>query len=361
MISIILLMAGTNNAYAFSSTWNNYGIKFYNNALLENVANNKWFDYGAIGEYYKPKFQWFNIVPLDQYPEGGIQFSPVSLSKENIHKTFSNNVNTFIAEWNKNTKIYWDAIDSCDATYKEIEKFSPLIGGNMFMEMNNNSIQLSKEEYIKVIACYVKDKHKISQEIATGLVAYRKHNIGTAMAQFNKMVWRTGDNLSMYRNIFNGKAKYVNGFALRANGKKVEEFSVYGWGTCGASSIFYQNALKTHGIEIVKRQAHSNFYTSYYGDTIGLDATIFWSANGSPSVDLVMKNNTGINIYMTTYDWSNRYKYHYWVNFFAPFIQSNTIKRENEKVKGNNCYKNTIISPDGSKKYVTSCYKNIYK
>lgn len=353
----------TNINIASAEVINNsdYGIKFYHKALVETVEQHKDFDFWAIGNYYQPRFQWFWVIPLDKYPGEWIKFSPVSLSKENIHKTMSNNIETFIAEWNKNTQLYGDYIATCDATYKEIEKFGPMVGWNMLMEMNNNSINLSKEDYMRVVACYVKEKHKISQEIGTWLLAYRKHNIWTAMKQFNNMVWKNWENLSMYNNIFNGKAKYVNWLALRVNGKKVEEFSVYGGGTCWASSIFYQNALKTYGIEIVKRQAHSNFYTSYYGNTIGLDATIFWSANGTPAIDLVMKNNTGINLYMTTYDWNNRYKYFYWVNFYAPFIQQNKIKAENEKVKWNNCYKNTITSPDGSKRYVTSCYKNVYK
>lgn len=337
-----------------------HSVYSYKKALDAKVAENQDFDFGSIGTYFSPQFQEFTIMDINNYPSNGIEFSPYSLSKQKIHETMNKHIDEFIGEWNRHTGLYGNYFATCDKIYWELDKFWPMIGGNMLMELDNNSIRLNKEEYINIIACYIKDKHKVSQEIKTGLAAYRKHNIGTALRQFDNKVWANGENLAMYENIFNGKAKYVNGYALRVNGQRVEEFSVYGGGTCGVSSIYYQNALKTYGVDIVKRQAHSNFYKSYYGNTIGLDATIFGSSNGKASVDLVMKNNTGINIFMTTYDYASKRNYIYGVNFYAPFIQQNKIKQENEVVKGKNCYRNTITDPTGKSRYITSCYKNVY-
>lgn len=339
-----------------------YNTRDYIKELKNTINQNKDIDWSHVGDNYHPQFDSFHAVKLNDYPQEGVKISPVALTHLNIRNAFGARSELLLEDWNKYTTIYGQAINTCDVIYNNISEIEKYIGGNILMEKNGNSILLTKDDYINIVACFVKNEHNISQQINTGYESYRKHNIGTGLKNFNNRVWQDGERLPMYSNIFDGKSKYVTGKALRLNkNNKVEDFDVYGGGTCGISTVFYQNGLKTFGIDVEQRQPHSNYYVSYYGKTIGLDATIFGWANGKATVDLVMKNNTGKNLYMTTYDYSTKGKYHYGVNFYAPFIKRNQIKQETEKAKGGSkCYVNTITKANGEKKTIRSCYKNVY-
>ena len=103
----------------------------------------------------------------------------------------------------------------------------------------------------------------------------RNKNIARACFSFNKVVGERTLARGFYEAI-----EYVSG----------EHVTGVGGGACQASTTVYQAALKA-GLTVTKREFHNDKVS--YAD-YGLDATVYW-----PRKDLVFKNNTNGNIYIT--------------------------------------------------------------
>ncbi len=119
----------------------------------------------------------------------------------------------------------------------------------------------------------------------------RNNNIRRAFQQISGTILKPGEKFS-FNNIV-GERTVKNGFYEAVEYAYGESRMGIGGGVCQASTTVYQAAV-TAGMEIVEREPHSDAvgYASY-----GEDATVYWS--GGRKIDLVFKNNTDHDIYIT--------------------------------------------------------------
>lgn len=286
--------------------------------------------------------------------------SPVLLNKNLFYDEFDKHVVDWISYWNNNTEKIWSYIRSCDKIISNINTVWKYWTWNIALQNEGYEISFSSDDIMKIYACYVKERHYVNSQINTDYASYREHNVWTALSLFNNTVWKAWTQLKAYDTIFNSNANYVEWLWIKIVDWKPEEFKVIGWSVCGVSTIIYQNALKTFWMNIDKRLNHTNYYKIYYWPIVWLDATIF-GIGKTPTRDLIVKNDTWINVFITTYhSWKTSKKsFTYWMNYFAPFVQKNTILKETYKDK-KKCIINTIKKADWTFFETKSCYQNIY-
>ena len=337
-----------------SAATNVVWIDMYMKSLNE-IIKSKDIDFNNISLVNVTK--WYDLE--NSFNSNYIVVSPSEISIKLFEDKYNNNP-IFITEfWNNNTGKIANQIDTCDSTVKKIKYIEKFIGGNRYLNNMWLWIKLSQSEVLDIFACYVKYNSFTHSEIKTTKASYRIHNIWTALGLFNNTIWNTGSTLSLYNTIFGSDAKYKEWLWIRINAKgKVEEFPTYGGWVCWVSTIFYQNSLKTYSVDVTSRRNHSNYYKSYYGNVVWLDATIYWEG-GKAWTDLTLVNNTNTNIIIKTYSYTTKSNLIYWVYYYAPFIGKNTVSQKSTKDK-KWCYINSITLADWTQKTTRSCYVWVY-
>lgn len=116
----------------------------------------------------------------------------------------------------------------------------------------------------------------------------RNKNIARAFEFINGTVLKPGDTFSFNKVV--GERSLARGFYEAIEYVSGEHVTGVGGGACQASTTVYQAALKA-GLNVTKRYFHNDKVS--YAD-YGLDATVYWDRK-----DLVFKNNTSGNIYIT--------------------------------------------------------------
>ena len=116
----------------------------------------------------------------------------------------------------------------------------------------------------------------------------RNKNIARAFEFINGTVLKPGDTFSFNKVV--GERSLACGFYEAIEYVSGEHVTGVGGGACQASTTVYQAALKA-GLNVTKRYFHNDKVS--YAD-YGLDATVYWDRK-----DLVFKNNTDGNIYIT--------------------------------------------------------------
>ena len=116
----------------------------------------------------------------------------------------------------------------------------------------------------------------------------RNKNIARAFEFINGTVLKPGESFSFNKVV--GERTLARGFYEAIEYVSGEHVTGVGGGACQASTTVYQAALKA-GLTVTKREFHNDKVS--YAD-YGLDATVYW-----PRKDLVFKNNTNGNIYIT--------------------------------------------------------------
>ncbi|NMD38916.1 MAG: hypothetical protein GYA87_09600, partial [Christensenellaceae bacterium] len=119
----------------------------------------------------------------------------------------------------------------------------------------------------------------------------RVDNIKIAYNMYNGMVLKPNEKFSF--NSIVGARTAERGFLEAIEYAYGEEVVGYGGGVCQASTTTYLAAIQS-GLKIISREAHSQpvSYTE-----LGKDATVFYSKGRN--IDLVFRNNTEHNIYIT--------------------------------------------------------------
>ncbi|MDD2649251.1 MAG: VanW family protein [Eubacteriales bacterium] len=117
----------------------------------------------------------------------------------------------------------------------------------------------------------------------------RNSNVALSLSRINGTVLENGQQLSFNKKVGMRSAK--NGFLEALEYAYGELRDGIGGGVCQSSTTIYQGALLA-GMDIVKRTAHSDIvnYTQ-----LGQDATVMYTRDRT--IDLVIKNNTGSNLY----------------------------------------------------------------
>ena len=118
----------------------------------------------------------------------------------------------------------------------------------------------------------------------------RTSNIRTAFSRINGTILEPGKKFSFNNVTLNRKLE--NGYKYAIEYESGFERMGIGGGVCQASTTVYLAALQS-GLEIVNRSSHSD-RVSY--TTFGQDATVVYGR-----LDLVFRNNTSGNIYMTAH------------------------------------------------------------
>ncbi len=135
-------------------------------------------------------------------------------------------------------------------------------------------------------------RYVATTDIASYSAENRNNNIKVALERINGIVLEPGDSFSFNTSV--GNRTTTNGFFEAIEYAYGQEVMGVGGGVCQVSTTVYLAALQA-GLDIVQRYAHSS--TVSYTD-IGLDATV--SDTKGRELDLVFKNNTDNNIYIST-------------------------------------------------------------
>ncbi len=135
-------------------------------------------------------------------------------------------------------------------------------------------------------------RYVATTDIASYSAENRNKNIQVALERINGIVLEPGDSFSFNTSV--GNRTTTNGFFEAIEYAYGQEVMGVGGGVCQVSTTVYLAALQA-GLDIVQRYAHSS--TVSYTD-IGLDATV--SDTKGRELDLVFKNNTDNNIYIST-------------------------------------------------------------
>ena len=128
----------------------------------------------------------------------------------------------------------------------------------------------------------------------TGSIPGRIHNVVLAASRLNGVLIKPGEELSFNNTI--GDISAATGYQSAYIIKEGRTVLGDGGGVCQVSTTLFRAALNA-GLPIIERRAHA-YRVHYYeegGYKPGLDATVF-----SPSVDLVIKNDTPTYILIQT-------------------------------------------------------------
>ena len=257
--------------------------------------------------------------------------------------------------WNNNTDDISPYIDpdACDIWLNDIK--------DVYNSSESSSIpsykNFNQKGLNRLVWCYMFLNKKFTySEINTEKANYRVTNIWLGLDTLYNTIWYPWDIYSIYDHISNNDSNYVDGYALQLVGDQVEAFKASWGGLCGVSTVFYQAALKTYGLSYVERSPHLDYYVSYYGWILWLDATIFWSWKTAYK-DLKFRNDTDQNFLIKTADWTSWNRFIYGVYFYHPFIET---RDTTEYKRDGNCITNYIKSKDWTDE-ITSCYHTIHK
>jgi len=345
----------------FGSTLASYSLNLSEinnlNRLLQNNTNND-----LIKEFKK-------IVSLQELwysnklwvvKENEILMEPNSLKYNNIIKTVGVNQKKLTEVYNTYPGIIRSYLNegSCNSLNFKDESYNTKLLNLLTNNAIDIKIKLEPKQIAKYIWCYIRDKG-IESKIETTYEEYRKINIGSWMERFNWYVMRPNETISVFKETFlDNKDNLVTWYALsKSSDWSIIEIPVLWWGICWISTIFYQNTLQNPSLSVVERRQHSRWYYSYYGDILGLDATMFGSFT-APRIDYKFQNHTKNNIIFKTKDSVDleNWKYTYSVKSYQF-----PIKKENKisGIKKWNCWIVTITNSNGEKENITSCYKDI--
>ena len=173
-------------------------------------------------------------------------------------------------------------------------------------------------------------------------VESRHENIRLGTEKFDKLFIKSGESVSF--NKVAGKRTASNGYQPALEVAYGEYVEGYGGGICQVSSTLY-NAVVNAGLSVTKRTQHS-LPSNYV--PLGLDATV-----QDDRLDLVFKNTTNADIYISTEYYKN--KKNYWTTKFIihgrPDPDGYSYKLESEVVEEIPIPEPTYI-PDKDAKYV---------
>ena len=173
-------------------------------------------------------------------------------------------------------------------------------------------------------------------------VESRHENIRLGTEKFDKLIIKSGESVSF--NKVAGKRTASNGYQPALEVAYGEYVEGYGGGICQVSSTLY-NAVVNAGLSVTKRTQHS-LPSNYV--PLGLDATV-----QDDRLDLVFKNTTNADIYISTEYYKN--KKNYWTTKFIihgrPDPDGYSYKLESEVVEEIPIPEPTYI-PDKDAKYV---------
>lgn len=202
------------------------------------------------------------------------------------------------------------------------------------------------------IGCFTFREWNSEHVINTRSPYNRIFNIQKWLATTHNDVLWIWEEYSLVKNV-NEYRRYRQSDALFHEKGKIIAKKVYWWWLCGVSTGFYPAVLKNKNLVVTERHPHSNYYYSYYGPKLGLDAALY-----SGVLDFRFVNISDQKLLIKTYTTRNGSHLSYSVQLLQPFTQKDTIKVWGAYRARSGRLCNTVFTSEDK---FSSCYHRVYR